>query len=292
MRAIVHSIHSQVPETVAGLGERPDTIVSMDSHLDVSLGGDEEVYPKELQIIVARTAAHSALRNLVGGVSAIGGAGAKGQGPRLIIAVPEAMFARHAMDVESRLPRSLRVSGQEQTISSAVEFLADSMGIEVYMSPPKSLQGLVARTRRSGRWVLDVDVDYMEEMQDECYTRIFKPAPGVLQSASRVVEFIRKSKPETITISEAKVAAIRDPGSEFSAFVGKLRDAGYTVEERGVYKTDAEVVKGIRVCREFYREVTSKLIAAHMDEMMEGRMAGFRREEAVAAKEFFRKKGY
>ena len=292
MRAIIHSIHSQVPETVSTLGERLDAIVSMDSHLDVSLGGDDSIYPEELRIIAARTGAHSALRNITGGVSALEGSRPGGDAPEVIAVVPEAMLARHAMDIESKLPRSLRVSDQEESIASAVDFLAGTMGIEVYPSPPKALQGLVRRMGRAGSWLLDVDVDYMQEMQRECYTRIINPGPGVLQSVSHVVEFIRKSKPETITISEAKVAAIRDGRSAFSAFVDELRAEGYEVEERGVYASDAEVVRGISVCKEFYRTVSRRLMLEHMDAMMRGDMAGFQRAEAVAARQFFGAKGY
>jgi len=292
MRAIIHSIHSQVPETVSGLGRRLDAIVSMDSHLDVSLGGDDSIYPKELRIIAARTGAHSALRNITGGLSALEGPRPGGDAPEVIAVVPEAMLARHAMDVESKLPRSLRVSDQEESIASAVDYLAGTMGIEVYPSPPKALQGLVRRMERAGSWLLDVDVDYTQEMQQECYTRIINPGPGVLQSVSRVVEFIRKSKPETITISEAKVAAIRDGRSAFSAFLDELRAEGYEVEERGVYASDAEVVRGISVCREFYRTVSRRLMLEHMEAMMKGDMDGFQRAEAVAARRFFRAKGY
>ena len=66
-RAIVHSIHSQVPETIAGLNRRFDMILSLDSHLDVSLGGDYGVYPSELRIFAQRTSVHSALRDISGG---------------------------------------------------------------------------------------------------------------------------------------------------------------------------------------------------------------------------------
>jgi hypothetical protein len=292
MRAIIHSIHSQVPETISRLGLRLDAIVSMDSHLDVSLGGDDSIYPEELRIIAARTGAHSALRNITGGLSALGGSKPAGDAPEVIAVVPEAMLARHAMDVESKLPRSLRVSDQEESVASAVDFLARTMGIEVYPSPPKALQGLVPRMRRVGSWLLDVDVDYMQEMQRECYTRIIDPAPGVLQSVSRVLDFIRKSRPETITISEAKVAAIRDGRSAFSAFVDELRARGYEVEERGVYASDAEVVTGISVCKEFYRTVSRRLMLEHMDAMMRGDMEGFQKAEAAAARRFFTAKGY
>lgn len=292
MRAIIHSIHSQVPVTVTGIGVRLDTIVSLDSHLDVSLGGDDSIYPEELRLIVARTGAHSALRKITGGLSALEGSRPGRDAPKVIAVVPEAMLARHAMDVESKLPRTLRISDQEESIASAVDFLAETMGIEVYPSPPKTLQGLVHRLGRARSWLLDVDVDYMQEMQRECYTRIINPGPGVLQSVARVLEFIKKSKPETITISEAKVAAIRDPRSAFSSFVDELREQGYEVEERGVYPSDAEVVRGISVCREFYRTVSRRLMLEHMDAMMRGDTEGFQRAEAVAAKKFFRAKGY
>jgi hypothetical protein len=292
MRAIIHSIHSQVPETVSGLGQRFDTILSMDSHLDVSLGGDDTIYPESLRIIVARTGAHSALRHITGGLPALRGPKPKGDAPRLVIAIPRAMLARHAMDIESNLPPSLRVSDEEESISSAVDFLAETMGIEVYPSPPKSLDALLPRLEKGGSWLLDVDVDYMHEMQKEVYTRIINPAPGVLQSMARVVEFIRKSKPEIITISEAKVAAIRDPRSNFSVFMEELKAAGYQIEERGIYANDAEVVRGISVCKEFYRTVSRKLMLDYMDAMMKGDMEGFQRAEAATAKKFFRNKGY
>jgi hypothetical protein len=291
MRAIIHSIHSQVPETVSELGLRLDAIVSMDSHLDVSLGGDDSIYPRELRVIAARTGAHSALRHITGGLSALGGPKPKGA-PEVIVVVPEAMLARHATDIESKLPRSLRVSDQEESIASAVDFLAETLGIEVSPSPPRALQGLVRRMGRTGSWLLDVDVDYMHEMQKEVYTRIINPAPGVLQSMSRVVEFINKSRPETITISEAKVSAIRDPKSSFSAFIGELREAGYEIEERGVYARDAEVIRAISVCKEFYRTVSTRLMQEHMDSMMRGDMEAFQKAGAAAAKEFFRRKGY
>jgi hypothetical protein len=292
MRAIIHNIHSQVPGTVSDLGRGFDAIVSMDSHLDVSLGGDDGIYPRELRIVAARTGAHSALRHITGGLSAIRGGQPEGGAPELIVVVPEAMLARHAMDIESNLPRSLRVSDQEESMSSAVNFLAETMGIEVYRSPPRDLQSLARRMERGGEWLLDVDVDYMQEMQKECYTRIINPGPGVLQSMSRVVEFIRRSKPETITISEAKVAAMRDPKSAFSTFIEELRTAGYEIEERGTYANDAEVLRAISVCKEFYRTVSKRLMLDHMDEMIRGDMEGFQRAEAVAARKFFRGKGY
>ncbi|MDA4117927.1 MAG: hypothetical protein OK455_06240 [Thaumarchaeota archaeon] len=293
MRAIIHSIHSQVPLTIAEEGLRFGTIISMDSHLDVWLGRDEAVYPEKLRIIVARTGTHAAFRHMTGGSPKFTGTTAPSEAqPRVVVVIPKAMVARHAMDVESRLPKSLRVHDQDESIRSSLEFLESDMGIEVFQSPPTSLLGLVRRTKSAGSWLLDVDVDYMHEMQGECYTRIYNPAPGVLQTMNKVVDFIEKSKPKIITISEAKVSAIRDKKSRFSSFIEKLKAAGYTVEERGIFPSDEEVTKGISTCREFYRSVATGLTTAHMDAMMRSDLERFQKEEEAAAKSFFRSKGY
>jgi hypothetical protein len=293
MRAIVHSIHSQVPETIAGLGRKVDTILSLDSHLDVSLGGDYGVYPEPLRIIAKRTSVHADLRDVTGGVAALGDrSAARVRPPEVTVGIPERMLARHASDVELKLPPALRTADRSESISSVVEFLRTAVGIEVYPSPPESLEALVPRVRSSRSWVLDVDVDYMREMQDECYTQIRNTAPGVLQSMSNVVRFIEDSRPETITISEVMVSAVRDRASNFSGFRSALETIGYEIEERGIYRSDQEVLDGISVCKEFYSRVSRRLMVEHMDAMMRGELGDFEKEEKAAARAFFRSRGY
>ena len=97
------TLHWQVPDTVSKLGVRFDAIVSMDSHLDVSLGGDDSVLSR-------RTSESSwspdgrplVLRQISGGLPAL--RGKKTAAPDVIAVVPEAMLARHAIDVESKAP--------------------------------------------------------------------------------------------------------------------------------------------------------------------------------------------
>lgn len=290
-RAIVHSIHSQVPQTVAGLSRRPVRILSLDSHLDASLGGDFSVYPEELRIIAKRTGVHSALCDVSGGIPSLRGTQRR-QPPRakVMVAIPERMLARHASDIELRLPRPLRAVSPQESVASVVEFLWTTMGIEVYPSPPKNLEALVTRMGES--WLLDVDVDCMREMQDECYTQIRNTAPGVLQSMPNVVRFIGASRPEIITISEARVSAIRNGASRFNEFLAALRDMGYEVEESGIYESDRDVLRGIRVCWEFYRRVSRRLMSEHMEAMMAGNLADFEKAEETAARDFFRDRGY
>ena len=109
---------------------------------------------------------------------------------------------------------------------------------------------------------------------------------------SNVVKFIDATRPETITVSEARVSAMRSKASNFSRFMAALRKMGYTVEERGVYDSDLEVIRGISVCKEFYRRVSRPLMVDHMESMMAGELEDFEREERSAARDFFRSKGY
>ena len=292
MRTIIHSIHSQVPATIGSLDRRPDLIISLDSHLDVSLGGDYGVYPEELRVIAQRTSVHSALREATGGVSSLIASrkGRRGES-RVMVAIPELMLVKHAEDVEQSLPPHLRFPDTGQSVSSVVEFLRSAIGIEIYQSPPKNLMSLIPSLQ--GRdWLLDVDLDYMREMQDECYTQIKDTANGVLQSMSNVVRFIEATKPETVTISEAKVSAIRSKSSAFSSFLDRIRKSGYGVEERGIYGSDSEVERGIAVCEEFYLKTSRRLMKDHMEAMMMGDLRDFDKEEASAARDFFRRKGY
>jgi hypothetical protein len=275
------------------LGRRFDTIISMDSHLDVSLGGDDELYPKELRAIAARTGTHAAIRNITGGLASLKERRPREHfQPRLIVAIPYLMLTKHAADIESKLPASLRLHDQGKSIGSVVEFLSGTMGIEIYESPPKPLSNLVRIARGNRSWILDVDVDYMYEMQKECYTQIRGTEPGVLQSMSNVVRFIQESRPEVITLSEARVSAIRDRESNFSKLVAKLSAKGYAIEENGVFESDAEVLRGIAICREFYRTTSKKLLVQHMPAAVRGDLKGFKEEEEAAARVFFRSKGY
>jgi hypothetical protein len=52
------------------------------------------------------------------------------------------------------------------------------------------------------------------------------------------------------------------------------------------------VVRDISACKEFYRTVSRRLMLDHMGEMIRGDMEGFQKAEAIAAKKFFRSKGY
>ena len=249
------------------------------------------IYPKELRVMARRTGAHTAFRRLSRASSELWAGEPLGPLPRLLVVIPELMLAAHARDVEAQLPSSLRLADAQASIECCLDYLENAMGIKVFQSPPNPLRKLVPLTKRAGPWVLDIDVDYIHEMQGECYTRVINPGRGVLQKKQSVIELVREARPSTITLSEAKVSAIRDPGSAFSGLVAEFRAMGYEISERAVFESDAEVMNGIAVCREFYARVSRVLARKSIRDGRKG-VEDFREAETVAAKKFFRDKGY
>jgi hypothetical protein len=233
---------------------------------------------------------------MFGGIPFLRGVENKDELPptEIIVAIPEGTLARHAMDTREMLDHGpVSFEATEDPISYYVDFLHRMMGIEVYESPPNNLLGLVPHVESADSWLLDIDVDFMYDFRAECYSPITNADSTEQKSMANVIQFIQKTRPETITISEAKVSAIRNPKSNFSILISRLRSLGYRIEERGVFKDDSVVVKGITDCAEFYLQVSKGLAhnligedkgAQYFDDL--------RKAEEPAAKEFFRKRGY
>jgi hypothetical protein len=290
--AIIHSLHSQVADTVWNL-ERPfDLIISMDSHLDISLGGDADCYPKELEPYMRRTGIHMAFRYMFGGLPLTQKEGSESESAELIISISEGTFTKHAVDMIAMLDVTpeAKMRPDEDPLEYYANFLFKYFGIEVYLSPPNNLISLVPRARSSDRWLLDIDVDFMQDMQDECYTKIRNAQPGVLQYMTHVLNFIQKSNPEVITVSEAKATAMRNPKSHFSTFVSKLKSYGYRIEKGGTFDDDDDVLRRIKDCEDFYMTTSKGLL---MDNMRSGGdLEEMHAQEVIKGKEFFRGRGY
>lgn len=291
-RVLVHSIHSQVTYTLEELQEPFDLIVSLDSHLDVSLGGDREAFPEELHLAAERTSVHTVFRRLYGELPMLRKDPDSSSRPDIVITIPGRMFESHIAIQQRDYSVQLAQPG-ENPVDSYTSFLRDVLGLDVYQSPPGSLFGLLERTRKANDWLLDIDVDYMQDMQGECYSPITKGLKiGNLQNATHVLNFIQRSNPGTITLSEAKVAAIRDPKSNLSKFLGGLRSLGYEVEEKAIFENDHVIEKQIKDCADFHIEVARGMLAKRMGQNPRFSLEDFGEDERRAGREFFRKRGY
>ena len=292
-RVLVHSIHSQVTYTLQKLQAPLDLIISLDSHLDTQLGGDHEVYPEELKLASERTSVHTVFRRLYGELPLLGNLAEPDRSHTdIFIAIPAVMLETH-VEMQRRILQERFSPPGDDPIEFYVSFLEQMLDLDIYRSPPGSLMDFVGKARGTKDWLLDIDVDYMHEMQGECYSPITKGVKlGHLQRAAHVLKFIERSSPRTITLSEGKVAAIRNPQSNLSGFLARLSSFGYSIEETNIFPEDATIERQIKDCADFYLEVSRGILAEEIRKNPEFRLEELGAEEAPAAKEFFRKRGY
>jgi len=252
-------------ETLAELNYEPDVIVAFDSHFDVSLPLKDTltVMPSEIQSAATRVSSHTLIRQVLGGLP--GFLRAEGLStdllPDMFLVVPQCSLKTHVFKACEQLLHGAMfgdvVPAREFTRSrdGFLSYLSLVHGIKVFMSPPKNLLKLAKILRESGSVLLDLDVDYFYELQAECYTPLENAQPSELGRMERVQRFIRKVKPSLITISEAKVAAIRNMKSNFSKLVNKLRALGYEVEYTSVFASDEKAEESLTIYQRFHEQI-------------------------------------
>lgn len=268
LHAIIHSFHSQVYQTLAKLDDEPDVIVALDSHLDVYMGVKDvlDLMPEDVQLAAIRASAHTMIRRVLGDLP--GFLKAKGlsidQLPEMFLVVPQGSLNRYVFD-QAQLLQEAILSGAVPTqefrepTEAFLHYLSEVLGIKVYTSPPKNLLKLANMLKVAEYALLDLDVDYLHELQTECYTPI-KAQPGELSWMERVLGLIRKTKPPLITISEAKVVAIRDPRSNFSKLMTKLSALGYKIKYAKIFASDEEAERPLKVYKDFEERIQKPLI--------------------------------
>lgn len=293
-RAILHTMHSQVADTVSNLHEDFDLIISMDSHLDISFNADADCYPKQLEPYMRRTGIHTTLRHMFGDLPALRKSEDGELEPaEMIIVISEGTFTKHAVDTTQTMGSvalEARLSRTEDPLTYYQGLLERTFDFRTYLSPPNKLVNLIPITRDAFNWLLDIDVDYMADMQNECFTRITNALSGDLQYMTHVLNFIQKSQPETITISEAKTLAMNNPKSHFSTFLGKLKSMGYKIEKGAIFQDDEETLRRVKDCEDFYRTTTKGLVE---DDLRQGGdLEAVHEVEKVKAREFFEARGY
>lgn len=200
----MHSFHSQVCETLVGLKEKPDVVVSFDSHVDFHMAMKEllEVMPEDVQLAATRASALTLIRQALGG-----------------------------------FPALLKVQG----------------------FPTRSIPEMRLVVARA-HVVFDLDVDYLQEMQTECCTPLKNTQPGQLGSVDRVLRLVRKAKPFLITVSEAKVASVRDTKSSFSKMMDRLEGMGYEIKHaRTMFPCDEEAERLLGIYEQYDKLVQKPL---------------------------------
>lgn len=250
MKAIIHSFHSQVPDTISEIQDQIEleSILSVDAHLDLGMivGERLKVLSTSQRLAAERAMAHLLIRRTTGDLSAL----LKGEEnfvqmtivcPRRCIetdlATKEKNYLKYSTgDIQDIFDKS------GDPIDQYKNTMGGLLGVTIYDSPPKSLVGFAKQFKGLSQSTLfDIDVDYIWEMQGECYTPIKGSTKEGMGSLANLLWLIGKVKPETLTISEAKVDAIVDKASTFNRFLRQIGKLGYSVSfDNRNFKTDSE----------------------------------------------------
>ncbi len=230
-KVIIHSFHSEVPKTLQRIDLGPDFIIALDSHLDVYLPIKSNVdsFPEWIRSAATRATVHTLIRRRFGDFPPL----LKSQGldpqdnPRMVLVVPKVSLETHvtaSMESMNDLVLGGAVTREEIGDPLKLEYshLSEALGIEPYTSPPKNLMKVIELSETSCCPYFDIDVDYFQDMQSECYTPVGKAQPGQLGWTTPVLKLIHKLKPQLITVSEVKVEAAKNPDSNFRKFIAQL----------------------------------------------------------------------
>ena len=301
-RAIVHNFHSQVCKTLHKLDVEPDLIVALDSHLDWFWGVKNivESMPKRIRLAASRASAHTLIRRAVGDLPIL----LKVEGrpidflPEMILVIPQISLNHYVLEHVKEIQQLIlggAISPDQigNPLESFLNYLSSFLGIGVFTSPPKNLMKLVDMLREAEFPLLDLDVDYLQELQTECYTPIKYAHPGQLGWAAQTLRVIRKTKPPLITISEVKVAATQEPNSSFSKLVSRLKNWGYKIEYKLIFDNDEEAERLIKIYQEFYEGVQKPLERKHRmepDYLSKEALGRYLKELKEATKRYFRQR--
>jgi len=269
--AIVSSFHSQVPFSLSKIDYDPDVIVSFDAHLDVYFGTKEilDLMPKDLRLAALRASSHTMLRRTFGELPLL----LKAEGlsadlnPEMFLVTPEISLDTHIFEtIESLQVAFISGSLPIEKFENPKQWFSDSLSkiwdVKLFTSPPKRLLDLI-NCLREADFLLDLDIDYLYEMQNECYTPLKKAKPSDLGKTEQILKFIRKTKPSIVTISESKVSAIQDSSSNFSMFVKRLKNLGYVVRHHKIFLNDEYAISLIKAYEHFHQNVQKPLFQEH-----------------------------
>lgn len=247
-----------------------DVMISFDSHIDDGLAGfrEEVVTAIEdnlpMRYTTGRAATHVAFRTTFGDSL-----------DEIYVISPQSCIETSAghifqkmqetMDkVEKPLFERQLAKSKEEFIKQKLEFLRLAWGIQVIPCPPKDPVSVVKEIMaRATMPLLDIDVDYFADMQNECYTPMKGAEPYQLGHLERVLRLIRSVKPPIITVSEATVKALNNPESKTNHLLQKLENMGYERENFFIFESDEKANGLMKLWEDFEKYWNEKRSDIH-----------------------------
>jgi hypothetical protein len=258
LEVVLTSFHSVTPYIISEY--EPEVILIFDSHLDnyLATGVDGTLraliyrLPDLHKYAVLRPSAHVLMREL-------------NPNSLIYLVIPECCYReviRERFGVEVGDEKFERVS------SYMARFINEILKIEVVFIPPQDVKVLLDELRGSVL-AIDIDVDYLAEFSNECYT----PPPGGpgkcnIGTLESILGLIKELNPPLITISEFTLRALSDSRSHLTSLIKKLRSLGYRVRRGYLVPSDREAMKAIDMSHRAFQAIkhaTSDLIRAYQE---------------------------
>ena len=302
-RVVVSSFHSTSVRYIEDY--YPDVVISLDSHPDTFVFGlteklmeVAESMPQKLRDAVLRSSAHALMRRRMPDVD-------------IFVVTPLTCLCSA---VVGQFKHAQRILGSHRSIDESLEvtpkravefqnlFIEKILKMKLYTSPPNSLKKLAEKVREQIA-VIDIDVDYMADAQGECYTMapgleirdgvVVKPRKSEVGSADKVFKLIKLTKPELITVSEAKLEALQTANSFTDKFLKMLQALRYKVEYGVLLSSDEEAYNLIEKHEDFVKGKLAEIERKYIGHLSnESQIEKEEEEIAEAMREYFLKKDY
>jgi hypothetical protein len=230
----------------------PKSIVSFDSHLDISWASKEFVgelfnLPFLLKAAFLRAYVHFLLRRVLPNVP-------------LYLVIPTSAYQ---CQIQAKSREFEEVSGKEPPTDAtkATADMLNDLGIKLFLSPPKNMKYLYEKVNKHTT-VIDIDVDYMQEFQSVCYTKAPQftdmPEQTHLGKINDVLRTINKIRPDLVLISEAKLDQIKNFKPPLGQIIDFLKRQGYKIELGELASSDKEALKALMKVENFEKEVMAQ----------------------------------
>lgn len=143
---------------------------------------------------------------------------------------------------------------------------------KLFFCPPRNIKHLFKKVRKH-ETAVDIDVDYMTEFQETCYTK----APRVelqgvditsLGSINTITKAIQRIRPRIITISEIELSHIESSGPPIENLFKWLESKGFQIEIGELVENDDQAIQAIEKEENFHKRILPSVMKKHVGPKM------------------------
>jgi hypothetical protein len=249
-KVILSSFHSCSLDALECEGVEPDRILSFDSHIDTNLLGIFEVLSmirndRSLRYAFTYGGTHALMRKAFPYTD-------------IDIVTPRVCLEGNIALMQNRFPEIFNFSTETEAIREFLEFSQKAFNLNIKLSPPKD--PVAFSSLLSSDSIVDIDVDYFGDLQNECYIPRTGPEAKLhnFGNLERALRLIRCTKPNIITFSESKVSCLNDHSSKTNYVLNRLKSMGYMIETFFLYESDEQAFEYLNKLKEFESLVKQK----------------------------------